>query len=740
MKDASGKLNGESPSGVRPSRTAWLARLRALGGQLWVGGRGSVTTRLILAFIFITLLGAGASSAGLWFTSAAVGSVQTVQETSQQIQTVSELQKAWLLTVGSVDSLLQTRSITSGSSGIESLARNVASFKTQLEQLNAALELSPSAAPGAGGLAGEDTSKEYLAEVQRIAAEMDAILAEFESLAKAGRWGSALTLRQTALASLQDELEKNLDGLSQTIQTQADASITAANNAQSLARLVWIAATLLTLGLSVLIGWNASRSIALPINQLKSDIERYRAGISPGGAGQSAASAEYPGAGAQAGLPGRGRAFAALERQDEIGDLSRAFTTLADWLNDTYTTLEKRVTERTLDLERRARQVQAAAEVARDITLASGARAAGGSQAPEYSRASEGAQGLQPRQASEILAETLHSAVNLIRDRFGYYHAGVFLTDERREYAVLRAATGEAGAKMLENRHRLKVGEVGLVGNVTGTGQARIALDVGKDAVHFRNPLLPETRSEVALPLRVGAEVIGALDVQSKESAAFDAQDIVVLQIIADQIATAIENARLVAELQGKLGELEKFYAEYGRQSWMGLVTRKNIVGYEYDGASLKPLLKQAAGAAEPVRAGEVLRDPVSFPLKLRGEAIGALEVWPAGEDLSQDEKFILEALSGRIIQVLESARLFDEAQSRAAREQLLNRLTASIVRSLDPEGVLQAAAQEIGQIPSIREATIYLGSPDPRSLDPRSVDPQSPETADQAQEPGGAG
>ena len=171
-------------------------------------------------------------------------------------------------------------------------------------------------------------------------------------------------------------------------------------------------------------------------------------------------------------------------------------------------------------------QLQMAAEVARDATTA------------------------------HDLDDLLNRAVNLVRDRFGFYHAGIFLVDERGEYAVLRAATGEAGRAMLEHGHKLRVGEVGIVGYVTGTGQPRIALDVGADAVHFKNPFLPETRSELALPFKVEERVIGALDVQSRRAAAFDEDDVRMLQVMADQLAVAIEKAHLLHETQQKAQEL----------------------------------------------------------------------------------------------------------------------------------------------------------------------------------------
>ncbi len=187
--------------------------------------------------------------------------------------------------------------------------------------------------------------------------------------------------------------------------------------------------------------------------------------------------------------------------------------------------LEQRVAGRTAELERRTVQLQVAAEVARDATTA------------------------------RDVGELLNRAVNLIRERFGFYHAGIFLVDERGEYAVLRAATGEVGRQMLERGHKLKVGEVGIVGYAASTGQPHIAPAVDADTVHFKNPLLPETRSEMALPLKVGERVIGALDVQSVQESAFDEDEVAVLQIMADQLAVVIEKARLFERTQAALEE-----------------------------------------------------------------------------------------------------------------------------------------------------------------------------------------
>jgi putative methionine-R-sulfoxide reductase with GAF domain len=145
----------------------------------------------------------------------------------------------------------------------------------------------------------------------------------------------------------------------------------------------------------------------------------------------------------------------------------------------------------------------------------------------------------------------LSTCVDLIRTHFGFYYAAIFLIDDAGEWATLRAATGDAGEKLLGKAHKLAVGSQSMVGWVTANNAARIALDVGDEAIRFDNPLLPKTRSEMALPLRVRGEVIGALDAQSTSLNAFSEDDIQTIQMMADQVAIAIDNARMFARQGG---------------------------------------------------------------------------------------------------------------------------------------------------------------------------------------------
>lgn len=216
------------------------------------------------------------------------------------------------------------------------------------------------------------------------------------------------------------------------------------------------------------------------------------------------------------------------DRQDEIGAVAQALNRMAEDLSISYATLESRVEERT-------RQVRTAAEVARAAT------------------------------SIPTLEELLRQAVELIRDRFGYSYAGIFLIEGGEMRANLRAATGEVGAALLARRHSLEVGSNSLIGWVTSHGEPRVASDVEEDPLHLRNELLPETRSEAALPLKVGDTILGALDVQSRSPDAFSEEDIEVLQTLADQLSAAIQNARL-AQTSVAAAERARLISDVTRQ------------------------------------------------------------------------------------------------------------------------------------------------------------------------------
>lgn len=205
------------------------------------------------------------------------------------------------------------------------------------------------------------------------------------------------------------------------------------------------------------------------------------------------------------------------------------------------------------------------------------------------------------RAASSILDlnKLLPAVVHLICTHFDYYYVGIFLVDESKAWAILSAATGEIGEQMLKAGHRLKVEGSSMIGWCIQNRQARIALDVGEDAVRFKNPYLPLTRSEIALPLIAHGEPIGAMTIQSTLPAAFSRVDVTALQSMADQMANTIENARLFTERVSLIGELETRNAELEQFTYTvshdlrsPLVTIRGFLGYLRQDAASNDMLR----------------------------------------------------------------------------------------------------------------------------------------------------
>ncbi len=360
--------------------------------------------------------------------------------------------------------------------------------------------------------------------------------------------------------------------------------------------------------------------------------------------------------------------------EDEIGRLGSAFNKLTSQIRHLLSGLEEQVAQRTRALERRALQLQTAAEVARDASTA------------------------------QDLDTLLNNAVNLINTHFGFYHAGIFLVDEAREYAVMRAANSEGGKLLLARGHRLKVGEAGIVGDTTATGKPHIALDVGVDKVHIPQPLLPDTRSEMALPLVVGEEIIGALDVQSKRENAFDDEDITVLQVVADLLAIAIRNSRLFAELQETIYELETAYGEYTHRAWEDWATQSRTYGYRSIRGNILPLEQKP----QPEATTE-MGEEIKIPIRLRDTAIGEIHLQVEDSQSAEGLLGLVSDISERLALALENARLLESTQKRAARESKVTEITTRIRSTTDPQEMLKTALVELQQALRVHRAQVII-------------------------------
>lgn len=367
----------------------------------------------------------------------------------------------------------------------------------------------------------------------------------------------------------------------------------------------------------------------------------------------------------------------------EIAQVASTFNVMTSQLRDLIDGLEQRVEERTVKLEQVSQQVQHRAEHFEAIAQIS-------------------------RVISSIRdrEELLKRITRMISQSFGFYHAGIFLLDDNNQYAVLRAANSEGGQKMLKRGHRLEVGKTGIVGFVTSTGNPRIALDTGADAVYFDNPDLPDTHSEIALPLKVGGKVVGALDVQSTEPNAFTDEDINILSALADQISASLENARLHEETQAALSRAEAAYRQLTGDAWSNIQRFSPISGYRFDGTKAEPLNTSANGGQV-----ESKDETFSVPVKLHGASIGKLRINPPaeGHHWTEDEMAIIQATAERVALAVENARLVSESQKRASKERVIGEASSKISAAINLDNILQTTLREMGRILPGAEISIQV-------------------------------
>jgi putative methionine-R-sulfoxide reductase with GAF domain len=365
-------------------------------------------------------------------------------------------------------------------------------------------------------------------------------------------------------------------------------------------------------------------------------------------------------------------ARAEIQTRDEVGALATVFNDMTGQLQELVASLENRVAERTKELqiekeqtEHRARQFEAIAKVTRAIN------------------------------STQNLQELLPQISKVISEQFGFYHVGIFLNDPNNQVTVLSAANSAGGQKMLARGHQLKIGEQGIVGYVTETGRPRIALDVGDDADYFNNPDLPDTRSEMALPLISGKTVIGALDVQSTQPNAFSSADVEVLSTLADQVSLAIQNARLFDQTRKALAEAEAISRQYLREAWSRLPEDNKLAGFRYTSSGAAPIEagRRINGGANPNEE----RKYIEVPIQLRGETIGRLKVQvqdPKG--VKRMEMDLIRAVAERVALAAENARLFEETTRRAERERRVSDITTKIRSVNDPQQMIETAIEEL--------------------------------------------
>jgi GAF domain-containing protein len=371
-------------------------------------------------------------------------------------------------------------------------------------------------------------------------------------------------------------------------------------------------------------------------------------------------------------------------------------------------TLEQRVADRTHDLERRSAQLQAAAELSRAAT------------------------------SILDIDQLLWQLVDLTWRQFELYHVSLFLLDGTGEWAEYRAGAGKGGRELADEGFRLKVGGASMVGWCTANAQARVAQDVadasGADTVRVDHELVPGTRSEAALPLIARGQVIGALSVQSDHSGVFDPDTVSALQTIADQVAIAVDNARLFAGTQEALETMRRAYGEATERAWGRMLDTGADWGYTFAHQAVAPVertwqpeMLQAVRSGQTVFGGPSDPQPqegegkkgsssagstVAIPLKVREHVVGVLGfAKDAGESWSATESALLERLVQQMGLALESAQFFQETQRRAAREQTIRRVTERMRGAVNVESILQNTVTELAKAMGAPRAYVRLGT-----------------------------
>jgi GAF domain-containing protein/HAMP domain-containing protein len=395
---------------------------------------------------------------------------------------------------------------------------------------------------------------------------------------------------------------------------------------------------------------------------------------------------------------------------EEINALAVSFNSMTAQLRNLIGSLENRVAERTRQLQVRSEQLMTASEVG--------------------------------RYATSLLdtEQLIQRTVDLIKESFDLYYVGLFTVDETGEWAVLKSGTGRAGQAMLQHGHRLPISRGissntqerrSMIGWCITNNQARISLEAIDDPVRLATPDLPDTRSEAAIPLRSRGQVLGAMTIQSSKPGAFDKEMIAVFQNMADQVAVALDNARLFAQIQRALESSHQAYSEITHQAWQEklrskpLLLRRDSLGLSRRIQSKKEI--PAISGDQPA-SGE---DSITIPIRTRGQTIGYInaqkrpptvgsapgQATAVGEATSDnklaewrlDEIKLLDSLVEQLGIALDSARLFEDAQLRAKRERIVGDITSHIRTTLDIQTILLTAAREMRNELGLAEAEVRL-------------------------------
>lgn len=391
---------------------------------------------------------------------------------------------------------------------------------------------------------------------------------------------------------------------------------------------------------------------------------------------------------AQSVTQGNLKVKAEVDANDETRILAESFNAMTERLSNLVDTLETRIQERT-------RALETSAHIS--------------------------------RQLNTILDvdELLQRVVINIQNAFGYYHVHIYLVDELTGALIMREGTGEVGQELKAKGHTLQPGQ-GIVGRVASSGEPYLAPNVDEVAGFFRNPLLPKTQAELAVPIRKGEVILGVLDAQSEEIGGFDQEDLTLMQAIADQMAVALDNARLFEKTQSAVAEAEGLARQLTHDVWQDIEQKVDTTGYVFtrsgvapDVTEWLPVMGQAVQQKELVSlagsngsgTGESIAS-LAIPLTLRNEVIGVIGLERPGDRVwTDDELTTIQNITEQAALALEAARLTRETQRDAWRNQVVSETTARVWSSSEIEVVMKTAVAELGEKLKAAEVVIRLGA-----------------------------
>lgn len=324
----------------------------------------------------------------------------------------------------------------------------------------------------------------------------------------------------------------------------------------------------------------------------------------------------------------------------------------------------------------------------------------------------------------QLLAELVHA----VKEHFAYYHVHIYLLDERRANLVVAEGTGPAGAEMKAQRHSISLNSsTSLVARAARSGEIVNVENVWETENWLPNPLLPETCAEMAVPILLDQQVVGVLDVQEDKEAALDEGDADLLRSVANQVAIAIRNANLFAEVQQALAEVRVAQQRFLEQSWQAVNIVEQSGRHLALSASAPPLVeseKERLAQAKELALNQqqptlVFLDPENSnlpslvaPIKLQNTPIGALQMYPSpdSQPWQEDDSPVIEVVLEQLGRLAENIRLTEANRKRATQEQIIRQIVEKMRMATDLEGLVKATAEELGQYFSLEYAVLELG------------------------------